>query len=196
MNNQQRFWYLDELLTQGLAAGVAYDSFLRYVGADETKQTLLVWSNLSAFFAHTGIISKILFPPRRGSQDRAAILVEALQLPELNALQDRNGRNNIEHIDERIDNWAVRDADNIVSMVIPDREGYDYLCTPDKAVRRVLIESELTFVSEDHEGNRVETNLPHLREEARIVMEKAHAKMHEDPPYHFLLAKALSDYER
>jgi hypothetical protein len=177
MNREQRFWYLDELVMQGLGASVAYDSFLRYMRNDDTKQSLLVWSALSTFFAHTGIISKILHSPRRASKDRAHILIEALQLPELDELQNRAGRNNIEHIDERTDNFAARDTNSLVSMVIPDRQGYEYLCTSDKAIRRVLIESELIFVSEDYKGNRIETDLPCLRAEARMVLEKAHEKM-------------------
>ena len=196
MNREQRFWYLDELVTQGIAAKLAFQALEMHLSNEQTKHSLLVWSSISSFLAHTAAISKILFPPRNNGRDRATELIEILQIPELTELRNRSGRDNVEHMDERIDNWAARDANHVISMVIPNREGYDYLCTPDKAVRRVLIQEDLIYVSENSQGHRVETLLGELLRESVIVLDSAHQQMLRDPPYHFLLVVALANYAR
>ena len=193
MNREQRFWYFDELVTQGIAAKISFENVERYLANEATKQSLLVWSSISAFLAHTAAISKILFPSRDGGMERAAELLELLNQPQLAHLRDRSGRDNVEHMDERIDNWAARDANYVVSMVIPDRAGYEYLCTPDKAVRRVLIEEGLVYVSEDRRGRRVETHLRDLLQDAEMVRETSLQRMLEDPPYQFLFAAAIAE---
>ncbi|WP_407353486.1 hypothetical protein [Luteimonas sp. R10] len=196
MNNRQRFWYLDELVTQSLSAVASHATLRRYLANPETKQTLFVWTNVSAFLGHVGIISKVLYPARQSSRDRATEIKETLDLPELPNLAERAGRDNIEHIDERIDNWAAKDIGSLISMVFDDRAGYEYICTPDKAVRRALIESELIYISENQHGERVETSLQPLLAEIEIVRDKASTGIQADPPYHVILAAALHGHAR
>ena len=196
MNNHQRYWYLDEMVTQSLAASISYSAMERRLGDPETRQTLLVWTNVSSFLGHAGIISKILYPPRQPGQDRAKELKEVLRLPALPYLEDRGGRDNIEHIDERIDNWAAKDGAGLVSMVFDNRAGFDYLCTPDKSIRRALIADDLIYISENRLGDRVETPLRSLLAEIEIVRDRALEGIQADPPYHFILASALQRHGR
>ena len=196
MNNQQRYWYLDELLSQSLAATVSYDSLIRHLSNQQARNTVLVWSDITAFLAHAGVVSKILFPALADRRDRADEILEALGIDDLPNIRVRSGRDNIEHIDERIDNWAARDANALVSMVFEDRAGYEYICTPEKAVRRALIEPEMAYVSENRNGGRVETPLGAILAELEQVQNLAFNAMQRDPPYHFLLAQALANHAR
>ena len=196
MNRHQRYWYLDELLSQSLAAGVCYSSVLRHLGLPQARDTVLVWSDIAAFLSHAGVMSKVLFPAPADRQDRATELRAVLGIDRLPNLEDRAGRDNIEHMDERIDNWAARDTESLVSMVFEDRAGYNYICTPDKAVRRALIEDERIYVSENRQAERVETQLAELHEVIQEIGNRAFAAMQADPPYHFLLAQALANRAR
>lgn len=196
MNDRQRFWYLDELVTQSLSAVTSFHLLLRHLANPETKQTIFIWTDVSAFLGHAGIISKILFPSRPISQERANELKDVLRLPTLPCLADRAGRDNIEHIDERIDNWAAKDSGSLISMVFDGRGGYDYICTPEKSIRRALIQDELIYINESLRGLRVETSLQGLLAEIELVRDRAFTAVQANPSYHVLFADAPRSYER
>jgi hypothetical protein len=67
-----------------------------------------------AFINHTGVISRILWPPlihdpngRARAQARAAHLRTILNVSSPHPLEDRTLRNHLEHFDERLDAWAA-----------------------------------------------------------------------------------------
>ena len=194
MTPNQRYWYLDEIVNQAIAASVAFSEIERRVQDPQTRQTLLVWTSISSFLAHAGVVSKILFPS--GSQTRANELKQTIQIESLPNLMCRAGRDNIEHIDERIDFWASVDRGKMVTMVFDDRKGLERLCDDQTAVRRALIADEMVYVSEGRRGERAETSLVALRDELEGVKDASVRAMSVDPPYHFVFATALDAYRR
>jgi hypothetical protein len=142
------------------------------------------------------MVSKFLDPirPNPRKKKRGKALRAHLNVPDDSAILPRDARNNLEHIDERIDRWVRRGDTKILEMVFEDRAGFDYICEQKVAVRRVLIADEMVFISEDENGNRIETALCPVIESLEKLRAQCVHKLQTESPYNYLLAQALRDY--
>jgi len=158
MDDHQLTWYMQELAMHGLGAERDFRAFKDALANPDLRQTRIVWFHLSAFLAHAAMISKYLSPinPNGIKRDRMKALREKLNVDAESEVLSRDARDNIEHFDERIDNWVSADASAILEIVLDDRAVYDYLSSYEKRIKRVLLENELIFISEKRDGSTLE----------------------------------------
>ena len=97
------------------------------------------------------------------------------------AFLPRAARDNLEHIDERIDRWVKNGQTKILEMVLDDRAGFEYLAKDDVAVRRVLILSDMVFVWEDCAGSRIETKLEPVFNDLKTLAAACLHKLQQNP---------------
>lgn len=119
-----------------------------------------------------------------------------LQVENKSPLLPRTARDNLEHFDERIDNWVARNKDKVLEMVFDDRDGFNFIIDDKAAIRRVLIANEMVFISEDRRGNPVEMQLSPVFDELRLLQEVCLHKLATESPYSYKLAQALRNYSR
>jgi len=74
-----------------------------------------------AMLNHAGAVSRLLWPPRIAdgqkrsrAEARGNELRKALGIVEPHVLQDRSLRNHLEHLDERLDDWAESSKNRII----------------------------------------------------------------------------------
>ncbi len=171
----------------------AYSWLEEMLRSSSTRQSRAVWSAVQSFLAHAAVVSKILDPirPDQAKQNRSDSLRAHLGVKEDSALLPRDARDNLEHIDERIDRWVRAQETGILEMVFEDRPGFEYICAGGSAVRRVLILDEMAFISEDRSGRKIETNLASLAELLRDLVVNCAHKLETESPYHYRLGQAL-----
>jgi hypothetical protein len=169
-------------------AEIEYAEFLRKVEDERTKQTRLVWFHLTAFLSHAAMISKLVSPISSNpiAKARKNALREQLEIDEDSEVLPRSARDNIEHFDERIDGWVNSENQNILEIVIPNRESYKFLNVQNKRVRRVLIQEPLVFISEDRDGGQFELELVPLHAEIKRIKNMANQWIGQESPYYFL----------
>lgn len=160
------------------------DEFLAH---HETMQSRLVWFHLASFLSHVGMISKLVSPISNGAtaNARGVALKTSLNIVAASEILPRNARDNTEHFDERIDNWVSANATDILEIVFPDRDGYDYLRGDEKRVRRVLLRKEHVFISENRDGTTFELELRPLIQEVKRIGDEATDWINSKSPYHF-----------
>src|SRR5690606_9733225 len=153
----------------------------------ETSQTRLVWFHLSSFLSHAAMVSKYLDPirPNPLKRERMNALREKLNVTDQSNVLPRDARDNVEHFDERIDNWVGSEA-AIIEAVLDDRAGYDYLRVPQKRVKRVLIQKGMIFVSEKRDQTKFELELEPLHVEIKRIGDAAQQWIERNSPYHFI----------
>lgn len=159
----------------------------------ETVQSRLIWFHLASFLSHVGMISKLVSPISKDAtaKARSTALKTALNIAIESEILPRNARDNTEHFDERIDNWVSKDATDILEAVFPNRQGYQYLRGNDKRVRRVLLQQEYIYISENRDGSKFELEInPLINEIVRIGAESA-KWINENSPYHFVYPQFL-----
>ena len=69
-----------------------------------------VWQSLQMFLTFAANISKFLWPQNPAAKSRADDLRQLLGVADNSPLSDRTARNHLEHIDERLDKWALDTA--------------------------------------------------------------------------------------
>src|SRR5215216_1443263 len=80
---------------------------------DDLHQTLRqndmyrVWFSVQALLVALGNVSKLLWPIKERIPGRGAQLRESLSIKDSSPLKDRNFRNQFEHFDEKLDDWAL-----------------------------------------------------------------------------------------
>lgn len=151
-----------------LGADVAYRGLLATLANHETRQTRIVWFQLTSFLHHAAMISKFVNPvSTKGiAIVRGKALQQALDVKEGSEVLPRRARDNVEHFDERIDRWLTNEeSKSVMEIVVSKREGYDFLDIANKRVKRVLIADSLTFVSEAKDGTKFELPLKPIHEE-------------------------------
>ena len=150
MNDYELTWYMQEISMHGLGAEIDFKHFLQAVKNEETRQTRTVWFHLTSFLSHAAMISKLVSPisPRGVKIERMNLLQEALNIENNSEILPRNARDNVEHFDERIDNWIGADSSTLLEVVFPNRAGYDFMNVDEKRVKRILLLDELIFISE------------------------------------------------
>jgi hypothetical protein len=139
------------------------------------------------------MISKYLSPinPRGIKKDRMVILRDKLNVCDDSGVLPRDARDNIEHFDERIDNWVGGDG-TILEVVLDNRAGFNYLRVNEKNVKRVILQAELIFVSEKRDGSKFELELEPLIDEIKRIGEEAAKWIESSSPYHFIYPQQCS----
>lgn len=151
------------------------------------RQTRIVWFHLTAFLAHGAMISKYLSPinPQGIKRQRMKALREKLNVDDASDVLPRDARDNVEHFDERIDNWIGANGQTIFEMVLADRSAYEYLHANEKRIKRVLLENGLIFISENRDGRKLELPLQPVADEVKRIVQEAERWMENESPYHF-----------
>lgn len=155
-----------------LGADIAYQGLLATLANHESRQTRIVWFQLTSFLHHASMISKFVDPisTREVATARGKALQQALDVKEGSEVLPRRARDNIEHFDERIDRWLTNEERrSVMEIVVPTREGYDFLDIANKRVKRVLVADSLTFVSEAKDGTKFELSLEPIYKEIERI---------------------------
>ncbi|MCG7981855.1 MAG: hypothetical protein JAY90_03780 [Candidatus Thiodiazotropha lotti] len=174
MNDLEITWYMQELSMHGFGAETDFRNLEAALANPETRQTRLIWFYLSSFLSHAAMVSKYLDPIRLNDlkRERKDVLRDRLEVTEHSNVLPRDARDNIEHFDERIDNWIGR-GDTILEIVLDDRVDYDHLSVVENRVKRVLIEDGLIFISEKRDQTKFELELEPLYEEIQRIRNSA-----------------------
>ena len=175
-----------------LGEEVAYRELLAALGAGETPQTRLVWFHLTSMLHHAAMISKFLRPisKKQSAATRGEALRQALHVAENSEVLPRDARDNVEHFDERLDNWAEDAGPTLLEIVLEDREAYDYLRVADKRVKRLIILDKMIFVSERKDNSKFELELTPMHEEVQRIGAAATQWVRNKSPYHFIYPRA------
>jgi hypothetical protein len=195
MDKYHLHWYTDEIEVHAASCIASYRHLLDLLSNPKTKQTRGVWFALVSFLTHAAIVSKLLDPIKEASFERGKELREHLHVPADSPLLPRAARDNLEHIDERIDNWVKRKESAALELVVDDREGFNFITSRKPAIRRVLINNEMVFISEDRNGAWVEVDLKPLYEAIQNLSAVCQDKLANESPYTYKLAQALRNYE-
>lgn len=172
------------------SAIAGYTHLLHLISDNKTRQSRDVWFVLLSFLTHAAMVSKLLDPihPNNTKENRGKVLRAHLGVPEDSAVLPRDARDNLEHIDERIDRWVQNGDTKIMEMVFEDRVGFEYICEGNGAIRRVLIADEMVFISEDRNGSRIETSLTLVFESLQKLHAECVHKLQTESPYNYLFA--------
>ncbi len=181
-------WYMHEICMHGLGAKIEYEKLNAALENDETHQTRLVWFHLTSLLSHSGMISKYLSPISKSvvAVARKNSLRGILGVGADSEVLPRDARDNVEHFDERMDNWVGGENQNFLEIVLADRAGFNFMRVSEKRVKRVLIFDELVFVSEKKDGSQFELSLRPLHDEVQRIAREASRWVAENSPYHFI----------
>lgn len=188
MNDYELTWYMQEISMHRLGAEIDFKHFLQAVKNEEIRQTRIVWFHLTSFLSHAAMISKLVSPisPRGVKIERMNLLQEALNIESNSEVLPRNARDNVEHFDERIDNWIGSDSSSLLEIVFPNRAGYDFMNVDEKRVKRILLLDELIFISETKNADKFELKLQPLFDEVKRIGDEAEAWIESTSPYTFI----------
>lgn len=181
-------WYMHEICMHGMGADIEYEQLNAALKNGQTRQTRLVWFHLTSFLSHAAMISKYLSPISRNevAVARKHALMALLGVTSGSDVMSRDTRDNIEHFDERIDNWVGGESKNLLETVLPDRDSYNFMRVSEKRVKRVLILDELVFVSEKKDASKFDLSLRPLHEEVQRIAAEAQKWITASSPYHFI----------
>lgn len=188
MNNHELTWYMQELTMHALGAKIDFSSLLKALENPDTRQTRYVWFHLTSFLSHAAMISKYLDPirPNALKQERMNTLREKLTVSNESHVLPRDARDNIEHFDERIDNWVGSDG-SILEVVLNNRAAYEFIKGADNKVKRILLQDELIFISENRDQTKFELKLEPLSEEITRIGDTGNRWIEKHSPYNFAL---------
>lgn len=190
MDKHHLHWYLEEMLIHSTAALKNLEVIKALIVDPSKRQTRDVWAAVSGCLGNVAMVSKYLDPvgktEKAKAKARSTKFKSLLGVEETNSVLNRTSRDNIEHFDERIDGWVHSTKSKIIEMVFDDREGFDYICASDAAVRRVLIEDEFVYISEDKDGKRVEIRLMDVERDIKILRNKCAEWIKNESPYSYV----------
>jgi hypothetical protein len=188
MDDYQLTWYMQEISMHAYGSDIDMKCIDNLLTDPEMIQSRLVWFHLSSFLSHVGMISKLVSPISKDAiaKARGSALKAALSVSTTSEVLPRSARDNTEHFDERIDNWVSANAGNIMEIVLPDRNGYNFMRGDEKRVRRVLLKQEYVFISENRDGSKFEVELRPLAEEVARIGNEATNWINTKSPYHFV----------
>lgn len=188
MNYHHLTWYMQEVAMHCYGAKVDIQRLEELLENAETIQSRLIWFHLASFLSHVGMISKLVSPISKNTQaiDRGIALKAALNIAATSEVLPRDARDNTEHFDERIDNWVSANAGDILEIVLPNRQGYEYLNYSEKRIRRLLLKREYVYISENRDGSKFELELRPLIQEVARIGGKATTWIATRSPYHFV----------
>lgn len=198
MDKYHLHWYTDEIQIHAASAIASYKHLVTLVAESKTRQSREVWFVLVSFLTHAAMISKFFDPIKadESKKQRGVALQAHLKIAKDSPILPRAARDNLEHFDERIDNWVENMEDKVLEMVFDDRDGFNFIYEHKGAIRRVLIAEEMVFISEDRHGNPVETKLSPVFEALQSLQDVCLHKLATESPYNYRLAQALRSYGR
>jgi hypothetical protein len=188
LNDYEITWYMDEIRMHSMCAHMEYAQLCELLGDDRSRQTRFVWFALTAFLSHAAMMSKYLDPigDRGVKPVRRDTLRRLLGVGRDSDVIPRSARDNVEHFDERVDAWVGTDTQSILEAVLPDRAAYKYLRVSEKRVRRVLLLSEMIFISENRDHSKFELDLTSLHAEVKRIGDAADSWVETKSPYYFV----------
>jgi len=158
---EQIYIYTEEVYIHSQSALSNYATFQNIVSDPESRQRREAWGFLQSFLSHFGMVSKLLYAPsarKQISRDRAEELRNYLETDENSSLNDRDARNAMEHLDERLDNWLSQEGKGVLECVFENKKGYDFLRKDRWVIRRVYLMEEQIFMTQDNKGPREQGN--------------------------------------
>ncbi|WP_044036475.1 hypothetical protein [Octadecabacter arcticus] len=177
---------IEEVLVQTYLAIEAYNRLRETVANENTRQRREVWAYVQSALSHTTMISKYMNPNSNSalSKARASVLKASLEVVEASPIFSRNARNNVEHLDERIDLWIETGPERMLESVFVSRENYEFLNRSEEELRgwfikRVYLIDEDTFISQGKNGLE-EIDLAALMNEVRRIEQTAVRVLSED----------------
>src|SRR5687768_6186981 len=119
MDKYHLHWYTDEIYIHTASAISSYEHLLSLLGDKETRQSRGVWFALTSFLTHAAMVSKFLDPmgTSESKKLRGNALRAHLQVKTDSSILPRSARDNLEHFDERIDNWVEKKEEKVLEMV-------------------------------------------------------------------------------
>lgn len=188
MDNYEITWYMHELAMHSWGVDREFRALEAAIADSYTVQTRIVWFHLTSFLSHASMISKYLDPIRKNKiqKQRMDVLRKKLGVDRHCHILSRDARDNVEHFDERIDNWVGQGKQAVLEVVLPDRAGYDFLAADGKRIKRVLLAAEMVFVSEKRDGCKLEFKLRPLAADAKKIGDNATRWIVDESPYHFI----------
>lgn len=191
LDNYKLTWYMHEICMHSMGAKIEFDRLASTLAAPDMRQSRLVWFHLTSFLSHSAMISKYLSPI---SKCEIAILRKqalrvCLRVDGDSEVLQRDARDNIEHFDERLDNWVDGDNQNILEIVLPDHASYDYLRFVEKRVKRVLIQDVMVFISEKKDKSQFQLCLNPLNDEVIRIGIEAEKWINDKSAYHFVFPR-------
>jgi hypothetical protein len=184
-------WYMQEICMHSLGASIEFAQLKSSLDSPEANQSRLVWFHLTSFLSHSAMIAKFLSPICKTSIAilRKKRLRDCLMVGDDSDVLPRETRDNIEHFDERLDNWVEEDNQTIFEMVLSDQIDYDFLRVGEKRVKRVLIQDEMIFISEKRDKSKLRLCLLPLYDEVIRIGREAEKWINDKSPYHFVFPR-------
>jgi hypothetical protein len=154
-------------------AGVALvDLAIALEASDEGR----AWKELQSFLIAAANVSKLLFPSREGMRGRGEELRRSLGVPDDSPLKDRRLRNHFEHLDERLEDWALNsERRNFVGRII-GRQG-TVVVTPDPTDHMGQLDPTdftVDFRGEPFDLQPLVSTLEDLWQRARVEAKRPH----------------------
>jgi hypothetical protein len=109
--------YVEEIATQAKYASGALGRMNDCVKALEDREASSdkrqylfseLFRNIHSFLTHAAVVSKIFWPADRKKAERGEYLRTLFDLEDDHPLMSRSVRNDLDHFDERIDEWALK----------------------------------------------------------------------------------------
>ena len=158
-----KYVLLEETWLHALVALSEYAALEELLCDDENVQSRMVWIRVHSFLTHSAMVSRLVFATGKRSA-RTEYLQRVLLVEQDSPLRDRAARDNVEHLDERFDDWLSENGVGLMEIVVPSRKGYEYIKR--QRVRRLLIRDEMVFVTQGRgDKGHVEVSLEALRRE-------------------------------
>lgn len=186
MTPGQMHVYSEEVYIHTAIALREYDEFRSIVEEPSTRQAREAWVRLQSFLSHYGMVSKLLYAPsarKAISRERAQTLRGYLGVGEDSTMNDRDARNAIEHLDERLDNWLEQEDKGVPECVFENRADFACLSKDRWLVRRVYLIEEDVLVTEEADGQK-EMPLAPVVDALRSLADQCRQTLTENNPYH------------
>ncbi len=185
MTPEQLHIYTEETYIHTQLALSNYQTFRNVVDNPHTRQYREAWIYFQSFLSHFGMVSKLLFAPsgNRRAKGRANEFSAHLKTCNTSALNNRDARNAVEHLDERMDNWLDAGHKGILESIFESEKDFAYLSLDRWVVRRVFILAESLFVTEEREGPKKMEIQPLIDELSRLN-NLCNVKLSSENPYY------------
>lgn len=181
----KRYVLVEEVLVQCILAIENFAAASSLLEDPKSRQTRFVWAHIHSFLAHTAMVSKMVASPNEKSDTakaRCRELQSALAIDQSSPILDRKARNNVEHLDERLEQWLNDTSEKLLEAVFPDRASFNFL-SGSWHVRRVLIHDKMIFITQGQQGIE-ETELRSLADEVQAIRGRAEAYLSGDTSVH------------
>ena len=189
MTPEQIHIYTEEIYIHAQVALSNYYTFNNIVADPNSRQSRESWVFLQGFLSHFGMVSKQLYAPsarKQISKDRAKYLRDYLSTNKKSELNNRDARNAVEHLDERLDNWLSVENKGVLECVFENRAGYEFLQPEKWIIRRVYIMDEHLFMTEEKDGPK-EMCLEPIAKELNRICTLCNEKLGGHNPYHMIM---------